>query len=276
MRDWTSIVTGRNASLRKAGFTLIELLVVIAIIAILAALLLPALGRAKERAYVTQCLSNLRQVGVGIKMYTDDNQSTLPLRDSWQLDTTIPFENYGLGMGGDDPVPSHAFIARATNRPLYTYLGRSKAFHCPADKGQEGPLSDPPYIDDGNWKPSNYEALGCSYRFNASFWGNGTKQTPADPIYNLAGKKESWVTSPSRLIFLHEPPAFWYDNYYHWHYARGPTTVPGPDGQKFISPILFVDGHAGSFDFTLALTSNPNSGFPMEPTKDWYWYEPEK
>src|SRR5262245_33914645 len=133
MRDWTSNVTGRNASLRKAGFTLIELLAVIAIITILAALLLPALSRGKDRAYVTQCLSNLRQVGIGIKMYADDNRSTFPLRDSWQLNTTMPFENYGLGMGGDDPDPSHAFIARATNRPLYPYLGRSKAFHCPAD-----------------------------------------------------------------------------------------------------------------------------------------------
>jgi hypothetical protein len=149
-------------------------------------------------------------------------------------------------------------------------------FRCPADKGQEeGPL-DPPFNDSGDWKPSNYEALGCSYRFNASLWGNFTLQTPADPAYNLAGKKESWVGAPSRLIFLHEPPAFWYNNYYHWHYARGPTTVPIPDDQKFISPILFVDGHAASFDFAYALTSNPSPIDPMEPTKDFYWYEPEK
>jgi prepilin-type N-terminal cleavage/methylation domain-containing protein len=275
MRDWTSNVADRNASLRMAGFTLIELLVVIAIIALLVALLLPALSRAKERAHITQCLSNLRQVGMGIKMYADDNQSTFPLRDSWQISNAVPFENYGLGLGGDDPAPSHTFIARATNRPLYPYLGRSKAFRCPADKGQQEPLDDPPYVDNGDWRPSNFEALGCSYRFNASLW-NVTLQTPADPIYNLAGKKENWVTSPSRLIFLHEPPAFWYNNYYHWHYARGSTIVASPDDQKFISPILFVDGHAGSFDFTYALTSNPNPTYPLEPTKDWYWYEPEK
>jgi len=64
---------------RKAlAFTLIELLVVIAIIAILAAMLLPALAKAKQKAKQIACLNNLKQVGLAIKLYIDDNNSTLP------------------------------------------------------------------------------------------------------------------------------------------------------------------------------------------------------
>lgn len=63
---------------QQRGFTLIELLVVIAIIAILAAMLLPTLAKAKARAWSTSCMNNLRETGVAVHMFADDNEEALP------------------------------------------------------------------------------------------------------------------------------------------------------------------------------------------------------
>ncbi|HWY86497.1 MAG TPA: prepilin-type N-terminal cleavage/methylation domain-containing protein [Gemmataceae bacterium] len=109
------------------AFTLIELLVVIAVIALLAALLLPSLGRSKSSAYRVQCASNARQLGLAARMYWDDNND---LCFPWQLGPTNGGRLYWFGWLQDGPEGQRLYDP--TPGALYPYLRGHSVGICPA------------------------------------------------------------------------------------------------------------------------------------------------
>lgn len=269
-----AILTPKNRRLLQTsqksghGFTLIELLVVIAIIAILAALLLTALSRAKEKAWITQCVSNMRQIGVAVHCYTSDYGSRYPTvsGNTW----------WSFRLGGGDPAPIVNMswgLEWATNRLLWTYTSSRELYRCPADRGvpvKASAVGTRPPFD------TTYQWVGSSYKYNEQPWNPARYYPEKAAPYGCAGQKENWISKPSLYIFLHEPSAtpYWEGQwaYFYWHSSRGPGTVIGSPSvsDRSISPVLFADGRAQKHDFTLAIS---RVSYPSEAQRNWYFYE---
>jgi len=230
------------------GFTLIELLVVIAIIAILAAMLLPALAKAKQRAVAVQCLSNNRQLGLALQMYVGDSNDYLP-----------PNRPSGSGSWCDgilDWTPNNTDntnILNLTQSLLGPYIGHSVGiFKCPGDVNNcvEGRSSMPRvrscsmngFVDSTSYAVTTAPFDYSAYRSYVKL--SDVSSHPPGPVNLFVFLDEhgdtiddAWfITDPTKANYIYNVPASYHSR------ATGFT---------------FADGHAEIHKWLVAATDQP-------------------
>jgi prepilin-type N-terminal cleavage/methylation domain-containing protein/prepilin-type processing-associated H-X9-DG protein len=141
MRPLTS-----HRSSRRSGFTLIELLVVIAIIAILAAILFPVFAQAREAARKSSCLSNMKQIGIAVSMYRQDNDEVFPMA-YYYLNNNSSSNGYAHWSGFMQPYIKNWGIFRCPSDKLgglapTNFIGDNQGFGVPAGQTPQNPVQD--------------------------------------------------------------------------------------------------------------------------------------
>lgn len=210
-----------NANCKEGAkrFTLIELLVVIGIIALLVAILLPALSAARRHAKVAVCLSNVKQLSMAALEYVSANRGVFPVLDDYSGETldkgSVWFGKTGEGAQYQRP---------PNKRPLNKYLGILRS-----------DITKIPVCDCPLWS-GDYETKGTDYSGNAR--NSSSTYTDLDyPASDGNAVRLSSINHPSRMLLVYEFPA------YSWITRTAPFYMVHVPGRPFY-PISFVDGHA--------------------------------
>jgi len=268
---------------KPSAFTLIELLVVIAIIAILAALLLPALAAAKDNAMKTTCTGNLKQFGIAMHLYGDDNGDVLPLPNwdggvggsppGWLYNTSLNPGQPGGPNGGLSSIPDPQLAPYSTTAGVaqayvggtwYSYMGKGnpQSYLCPKDI-----MSSTYKLRDN--KLSSYVFDGCICHFDESGAVN-------DSVYKT---RISAAYSPMCYL-MWEPddqsPGLTTPQFEFNDGANFPSAPPyGEEGigllhNKTGGNILALDGHV---DFLNSTQFKSYALVPYASGRSWLWWD---
>lgn len=271
----------RRTPLMRCGFTIVELLVVSGIIAILLALIFPAMRGARTNAGITTCANNLKQLGAAsiayLALYNDNLPQavgTNPFTGQVEVIGTLfggkrgTLEMFGVNTVGADRRPLNKFLSGSVIVDTDVSDGNQEdvpAFQCPLDRGQP---AQPPFLPQVD---SMYDFVGSSYTLNDHTLDSEDHATLVPKrTGNRPGGRMPNVEDPSKTWLLADLPIYNYqqggDRGQRWHHA---------DPGKCECNMCFVDGHVGN-NFTIPPTTFGPAGCAVENTTKDYTFLPAR